>query len=169
MGAVLANSHGMTATFPCRFCFYGGTKASRATIDGFGSIMQASIPAMLTTIVTVQLIPPQLGAPRTVQRIMQEVDRQLTLAEKDKTNQITIAQRASGVQDLFAEDAITIMLEQNDDYCGKGIDPARQTIPPAQIPEKMAELHASLAAGGRLKNPLLELNGRISLCTRHID
>lgn len=156
MLAELANSLGPRASFPCIYGHHGGTRAWKKSEAGLISALKASLAFQCYMIL---MIIWQPCTPKTVQYICSIVDQQLGLAQNNKLSQIRELESSTGVLDRLAADAITILLEANDDMQGKGINPPEQKRPRGQIPGLMQELRDNLEAGGRLRNPLLELKG----------
>jgi hypothetical protein len=97
--------------------------------------------------------------PKSVQYIDGIVDQQLDHAQHNRLTKLKALDTSTGVLDRLSSDAITVMLEYNNDLRGKGISPETQKRPPREIPGLMQAERDELESGARVKNPLLELKG----------
>jgi hypothetical protein len=112
----------------------------------------------------------QACEPKSVQYINKVVDQQLNHAQNNELTKLKALDKSTGVLDRLSSDAITVMLEYNDDLRGKGISPETQKRPPREIPGLMQTERDELALAARVKNPLLELKGqeRSTVSTFHV-
>lgn len=91
--------------------------------------------------------------------IQQTVTQQLDLAQNNSLAEMQELETSTGVLDRVAADAITVMLEHNNDLKGKGKGPGASHRCEANIPQKMQALCDDMESTGRTCNPLLELYG----------
>jgi hypothetical protein len=137
MLAVLANSMGMKANYPCWHGHFGGSTAWKTSAQG---ILEAMQPC----------------PPKTPQYIRDTVSKQLSLAQKGKHTKVTDMETATGIIDQFADDAITVMLEHYNNIWGRGSDPDDK-INKSNRPQAMQDYQHHLESSGCLYNPLLDL------------
>ncbi|CAD6941968.1 unnamed protein product, partial [Tilletia controversa] len=96
-------------------------------------------------------MPPSLqeGPLRTSDEIVRKLEKQLDLAQDDKTQELLTEWTTSGIKDVSTTDACTILLETNDKLRGKvprasGARAPRNALSPQEIQNRLAALRASL-------------------------
>ncbi|KAE8183292.1 hypothetical protein CF335_g8367, partial [Tilletia laevis] len=127
----LSSSIGVQGNLPCRICDWGGgTRSFKYSADGVLSAMKE-------------------GPLRTSDEIVRKLEKQLDLAQDDKTQELLTEWTTSGIKDVSTTDACTILLETNDKLRGKvprasGARAPRNALSPQEIQNRLAALRASL-------------------------
>ncbi|CAD7068511.1 unnamed protein product, partial [Tilletia caries] len=104
----------------------------------------------LSSSIGVQVLSAMKEGPlRTSDEIVRKLEKQLDLAQDDKTQELLTEWTTSGIKDVSTTDACTILLETNDKLRGKvprasGARAPRNALSPQEIQNRLAALRASL-------------------------
>jgi hypothetical protein len=102
MQSEISSHIGGKGNYLCRKCEVGGTQKAKATNDGYHALFEV-LSFRPGSCRTVRLTLFQAGVPRTKEKILEELQKQVRLACTGKAKHVKDSQTDTGVKDVYTQ------------------------------------------------------------------